>query len=484
MLKVNELISDSIDKDLLDKIGKFEFIFYFLKLTKSDDRKDGDRKKYPYKNFNSANRKAWLKRFGGIKIFRDDFRIRPYGEGGQDWLNLGKRQAQSPGGVGQKLGGYKVKPNQISGVVKISRLENSYFQDKSGREGIIENDVFALFQNILLSIISYFENDRNTIMFNFSQIYEDLIAKEDAKRKAIEKAKEISSEGQKKNSGEGDKGDESDDDKETLAEGVELLAEESEEKDKEIRLLRSLASVGLIISSFAHEVKSLRSRLIPRTQFLKSTIKDLISIEALEKLNQEDNPVYMIDLMQTEDIKLKHWLDYSLSSLKKDKRSRTTLNFNDYFYKFKSTWIKALEQRKIKIELNFNDSIVPTIRAYEVDMDSIFNNLLSNSLNALKGQHEGQKQINISWVINDSFVEIVFSDNGKGLDSKYKKNPNEIFKLNESSRSDKFGKVIGTGMGLYMVKSIISEYGNATIEVQTPQIGFSVYLKFKMRENG
>ena len=54
----------------------------------------------------------------------------------------------------------------------------------------------------------------------------------------------------------------------TLADGIEILTKESDKKDDEIRLLRSLASVGLIISSFAHELKSLRSRLIQRTTFL------------------------------------------------------------------------------------------------------------------------------------------------------------------------------------------------------------------------
>src|SRR5690606_3237575 len=96
-----------VDRSLISKIGKFDFTFYFLKNTISDDKADGDNKKYPYKPFNSGNRKVWLKRFGGVKIFRDDFRIRPYGEKGEDWLKLGSRQAESPGGAGQRLGGYR-----------------------------------------------------------------------------------------------------------------------------------------------------------------------------------------------------------------------------------------------------------------------------------------------------------------------------------------------------------------------------------------
>lgn len=95
----------NIDHSLLDKIGKFHFDFYFIKNTISDNIGEDNLQKYPYKTFQSSVRKNWLKKNGGIKIFRDNFRVRPYGENGQDWLKLGERQAQSPGGAGQKLGG-------------------------------------------------------------------------------------------------------------------------------------------------------------------------------------------------------------------------------------------------------------------------------------------------------------------------------------------------------------------------------------------
>src|SRR5690554_3762358 len=190
-IPINNLLSEKVDKSLLDKIGKFDFTFYFLKNTISDDKDDGDLKKYPYKSINSANRKAWLKKFGGIKIFRDDFRIRPYGENGEDWLRLGERQAQSPGGAGQRLGGYRIRPNQIAGTIKISRIHNSSFQDKSGREGLIENSEFELFKNIIKEIISLFERDRNVIMYNLSELHKKNNEEAEKLRRAKEEAERI-----------------------------------------------------------------------------------------------------------------------------------------------------------------------------------------------------------------------------------------------------------------------------------------------------
>lgn len=485
---LDKVFSNKIDEETLEKVGNFKFTFYFLKITIADDKADGDLKKYPYKNINSANRKSWLKRFGGVKIFRDDFRIRPYGENGDDWLRLGERQAQSPGGAGQRLGGYRIGPNQIAGTVNISRIDNQSFQDKSGREGIIENDVFELFKNILIEIIAFFEKDRNVIMYQLSQLYKRKNKEAEAKRKAQEEAERVKREQEEKannqdpNSQQPASSESYERDK-TLADGVQILTKELEDKEDEIRLLRNLASVGLIISSFAHEVKSLRSRLIPRTTFLlKELSRHIDEKDLINNLDKDDNPFYMIRLMQEEDTKLKHWLDYSLNTLKRDKRERTNLDFNDYFDRFKSTWNKALAQRSISIVLNGEKENKPIIRAFEVDMDSIFNNLLSNSINALKGYNKGNKIITISWKKNDDNIEILFTDNGHGLDIQYQENPEQIFNLNESSKKDKKGNVIGTGLGLYIVKSIIEEYNNSSISIISFTKGLQLKINFKTRK--
>ena len=247
--------------------------------------------------------------------------------------------------------------------------------------------------------------------------------------------------------------------------------------------LSGLASVGLIISSFAHEVRSLRARLIPRTKFLVDELRNHLDENELAKtLDKDDNPFYMINLMRDEDTKLKHWLDYSLSTLKIDKRERKNLDFSEYFNNFKANWSKALEQRNIILELNKLDNKEHIIRAFEVNMDSIFNNLLSNSINAHNGFNNQQKKIVISWQKKENDIEIVFSDNAKGLDAKYKDNPEEIFNLNESSKTDNKGNKVGTGLGLYIVKSIIEEYNNSSISIIKIDKGLTFKITFKTRK--
>jgi signal transduction histidine kinase len=469
----------SIDQDLLKKIGEFDFTFYFLKNRVSDDKSEGDLKKYPYRSFVSANRVAWLDKFGGVKIFRDGFRVRPYGEKGTDWLQLGERQAISPQGAGQRLGAYRIRPNQIAGTINISRISNPYFNDKSGREGIQENDVFVVFKNLLIEVINLFERDRNIVMFHLSELYNERFedqkdrerAKAEAERILREKrAREQSKYRTPKNTTEAE---------ELLASAAEKYEQELEEKESEIRLLRSLASIGLIMSSSAHELKSLRQRIVPRTDYLTRELKKYISDKSLIRVNKDDNPFYMIGLMKEEDLKIKHWLDYSLNSLKKDKRKRTNIDFNDYFKKFKSTWKKSLETRGVQLILNGATNAPNSIQAFEVDLDAVFNNLLTNSFEALKGIRD--KQINISWGKAGEFIQIDFTDNGRGLASEYKQTPSEIFNPYETSKRDNKGNIVGTGLGLYIVKSIIDEYNDATIYIVPAQSGFQLRLTFPMR---
>src|SRR5690606_5534667 len=105
--------------NLTDTIGDFNFTLYYYKLLASSTHGDV----FKYKAFNSAVRKNWASKFGGVKLFRDNFRVRPYGEmdtASYDWLMLGERYGQNPAGV-SRAGDFKIRPNQVAGTINFSR---------------------------------------------------------------------------------------------------------------------------------------------------------------------------------------------------------------------------------------------------------------------------------------------------------------------------------------------------------------------------
>ena len=250
-----------VSSDILSQVGKFDFTFYFLKNTLKDDRDRDGNQKYPYNIIDDNARIQWLDRFGGVRIYRDEFRVRPYGENGDDWLGLGRRQAKSPGGAGQKMGGYRIRPNQIAGIVNISRLTNVAFEDKSSREGIQENDVFIVFKNLLLQIISVFEADRNYIMYNLSELFKEEHPVVRQTKEIVQNALNFSTykEHQSKEA----------QDLEILAKSYQSLESELNDKEAELSMLRGLASMGISVATFTHELRSVMLRLLPRNELFK-----------------------------------------------------------------------------------------------------------------------------------------------------------------------------------------------------------------------
>lgn len=451
-----------------DELGAFRFNFYFVKSTKSDGRGESDEAKYPYRFFSPASRRPWLKRNVGVKVYRDKFRVRPYGENGDDWLHLGDRYSANPIGAGQRKGGYHIRQNQIVGAVEISRLDNIHLQDKSGREGLQENIVVDVFKDVLLAIIGLMETDRNTVMYNLSQLYETQHPKGTAVAEADAAVKDGSVNAENYNK---------------IREGYLVLKQDVEEKENELRLLRNLASTGLVITSFAHELKNIAILSDSRSEDLRCALENVMSEEDVERLglNEYENPYCLIRDLRDQDQNIRSWLNFSINSINKDKRTRKVFGMDEYFAHFESTWHTVLDELNITMTIK---GFTPDMRvkAFVIDLDTIFNNLLSNAIYAIKQSKKTEnRQIIITGKVENGDIVILFEDTGTGLSEEYKERPNDIFNAFESSKYDKDGNKIGTGLGLYITKTTLSEYKGSAITVMTPRtMGFGLEIILKM----
>lgn len=466
----NIQINKKVDTDLLEQVGKFGFTFFFLKNTLKDDRDKDGNQKYPYNLFDESARAHWLDRFGGVRIYRDEFRVRPYGENGDDWLGLGRRQAKSPGGAGQKMGGYRIRPNQIAGIVKISRLTNTAFEDKSSREGIQENEAFALFKNLLLQIISTFELDRNTIMYNLSELYKD-------EHPQTTQAKEIAN---KVLSSKTENPSKEEKDLKILAADYKSLETELYDKESELSMLRGLASMGISFATFTHELRSVMIRLLPRNELLKNILLQYLPEKQFEGM-RFDNPYQELRNMKEEDERLYNWLLYSLKSIRRSKRDWVDIDLSNYFTLFIESWRPILLRKSIYIDLQITNINGAFLKGLEIDLDSIFNNFVINSISAFLTSNEKNKTISVRVNNDHGYAVIDFVDNGIGLSQEYKNNPDVIFNAFETSIVDNQNNKIGTGMGLYIAKGVISKYPDAMIALLPVETGFGIRTIFKIK---
>ena len=478
--KLETLIAGFKDVDKnnnLSKIGAFSFSFYFMKRGGGQE-KDEDITKYPYKSVNYSNRTNWLDKFGGIKIFRDNFRVRPYGEtksSSFDWLDLGKRALSNPTVTRP---GYRVRPQQVYGIVNISRIDNINFEDKSSREGLQENDAFSLFKEILKSIIEIFEQDRNQIMMTLKKIYDEA----NKKRKAQEDAEQIIK--NKAASNTATTPTQASAEKETLITAIQAYKEDIEELQDEQKILRVLASAGLIVTSFAHEFRNHTDSILPRTQELKDVLLQVIDIEKLKALPSFFDPYIMLSDMRNQDERLKSWLDFSISSVRKDKRSRRIINMVTYIEGLEKIWSSLLSRRNIKLTIDKWKFTEVNFKGHEIDLDGIFNNLITNSVDAYKRPDAGDlREIKLSFAFNPlepNGISVVYQDFGPGLLEEIT-DPNKIFQpFFTTKRDEKTGEKIGTGLGMWIVKSTIDEY-NGDVEIVQASPNFK--LKITMPHN-
>ncbi|MDK2771102.1 MAG: ATP-binding protein, partial [Flavobacterium sp.] len=307
------------EDDTFKNIGVFSFSFYFLKRQSNSL----DAKRFFNRNFMSNDRKDWLNKFGGIKLVRDNFRVRPYGEVNNvafDWLGLGSRKAQSPASVAKKEGGYRVEPDNVAGAVNISRLTNVNFEDKSSREGLQENKTFRIFVELITEIISEFEKDRSYIAREMAE-YDDIKFGPERDREKAEKlkneilaksrAKKEASANNPTSTGISDdfsNETEAEKEKEILAGELDRKEEEIEKLKEEQKMLRALASSGIVLASFSHDLSKLNDMLAVRTDRLKNLLISKIHEEEYANIEDRKNPFKLIERIKLQDVKIQNWL--------------------------------------------------------------------------------------------------------------------------------------------------------------------------------
>lgn len=99
--------------------------------------------------------RAWLREWSGISIYRDGFRIWPYGEPDDDWLRLDQRRVNAPV--------LRLSNNQVVGFVEISRELNPDLRDQTDREGLLHTRALDDLRRLLHFILQVLEAERHAL---------------------------------------------------------------------------------------------------------------------------------------------------------------------------------------------------------------------------------------------------------------------------------------------------------------------------------
>jgi signal transduction histidine kinase len=397
-----------------------------------------------------------LNNISGVSIYRDNFRIFPYGESGNDWLTFDKRRIQNPGKI---LGN-----DRVIGYVEISQITNPYLKDKTNREGLIEDgEAFPDLRELAINAADFLGLFRyNSIehkprskvkveegkedVEKGSQIVQDSSVK--TKNELINARKNID-EGKSENAKNalekaGDFAEKSGKATEQIRAGYKKLMEEIAVSDEQINNLISLSGIGMTAERMTHEfskaARNSKDLLNKSIKYLESGKVDIITLK--KKLQSVTLQLEIIlDL-----VKQMEPLYYSR------RRFKEKIDVGNIARNMEMFYSNTISNLGIKLEI-IEDSKL-SVEMGKGHLLQIFNNLFDNSFFWLEhARPTGQLRIRIQ--ISNKNRSIIFADNGPGVKDYLK---NHLFEPFVSTKPD------GRGLGLFIISDILQNY-NAEIEL-------------------
>ena len=176
---------------------------------------------------------------------------------------------------------------------------------------------------------------------------------------------------------------------------------------------------------------------------LGSSLKESIIESLYEILHFADKSLKATDLILESDL---------------DKADAQKINLPDFISGYSKN-----NKYKIKVH-SINNVRLFYIIGSKLDLALMIDNFVDNSAKW------GAKNIWFKTKLDGNFLILNIYDDGEGLSSKYKTNPNDIFKFRETAKEN------GTGFGLYLVSESLSKM-NAKIAIDKPEIGNGMNFK-------
>lgn len=216
----------------------------------------------------------------GVRLYRNGFRVLPYGEPKDDWTNIDKRWSTESGKINIPLNN-----QNLFGFVEIIDPTGNIFEETASREGLIENDAFNQLSDFInksliaargriAERIKVFKEKQNTDDFT-----QDSYTKEHTTQEMFIKLKNLIDGKYIQDANTKNEGQDTDRDKK---EGLEII-KKLENLIEEAGMLRVLAGLGLTIGEFTHEMKQFHSSVYSHISKLNQLN---LCNEAQEQINE------------------------------------------------------------------------------------------------------------------------------------------------------------------------------------------------------
>ena len=266
---------------------------------------------------------------------------------------------------------------------------------------------------------------------------------------------------------------------ERLEEMVSARTKELQQTQSQLIQSEKMASLGVLTAGIAHEINNPVNFIYAGINSLKDNLDDIHKVlEAYEKLEPKNTRIKLSEIndlkKEVEFDKLIEYVDRSaLSVLKGAERTSEIVKGLKSFSRIDddqqipSDINQILEDTLLLLKNQYKDRIVITknftenawVECSPGKINQVFVNVISNSIQAIKGQ--GEISITTETVKSDDvlFLKISIKDTGSGISKEEQKRIFEPFYTTKEVGE-------GTGLGLSISHSIIKDHGGH-IEVRS-----------------
>lgn len=408
----------------------------------------------------------------GIKIYRDNFRVKPYGDVDNDWLGLDKAKVSD-------THGYRVGNNQTIGVIKITDEKNPLLIDATNREGIIENEAYEHLKKFVLSCIEVITEMR---WEEYQKSKSELEKAKEQKQKQKQRARKQKSVQEKryedtlqllKNGASYDTVASSLDQWKAEEEKRQKETEEQYEKtekayekyvemqETELSMYKNLATLGILTGNFGHETQDIISRIDNTLSFyteIAPMVENQYFAEITENIKSDFTRISGYSLMIMEFLR------------KKKRSSHMNLDMGEVLRDICKLYQGMLEAFHVDLQLKTGADICFTMR--QIDLESIIINMITNAFEQVKARQ--QKRIQIIFEQRDEDIYLYFEDSGPGVLEDMRE---EIFKPFITTKED------GIGLGLNIVRDIVTSYGGKVHVEESEELGGAKFVVHFMTED-
>jgi len=393
--------------------------------------------------YTAAEIKDLHRQWTGVRLYRDGFRVYPYGEEDNDWLNLDRKALMAKG--------YLLNKIQLVGQVNIGRVTNPELVDQTNREGLRvtpEHDV--LLEVVQFSIQTQLREKMRRVESQYKEKREKF---EPAKTevKALEK-RARSSIALLRETATDDELEAIDELQMTLfhvTEFAQRAQRRIEEVEKDAQQMIDMAGIGLMVEMVAHELartsedaldnlNALRSKNVPDD--VRTRIESLrASMKSISKRLRVLDPLSVSGRQSSESFDLVELVKETLEA-----------HENQFL------------RHEIDIDLDLGKKPVK-VRLVKGMVVQVLENLISNSVYWLDLEKKQRSRFkpSISISLDPMTSTISFEDNGPGI---HESNVEDVFEIFFSLKEAKKRR----GLGLYIAQKCAA-FNGGKLEIDTDE---------------